>query len=72
MSQQKPNIKCSQCGTAFTCGATAGEKTCWCASLPHVLPVPKEGEARGCLCPTCLQEAVDTLQDKLKENNGLF
>lgn len=61
MSQQKPNIECSQCGAAFTCSATAGEKTCWCFNLPHAMPVPKEGEARGCLCPNCLQEAIDKI-----------
>jgi uncharacterized protein len=59
MSQESPNINCSECGAAFRCGATAGEKACWCFALPHRLPVPKESsEARGCLCPKCLEEAI--------------
>ena len=63
MNQQKPNIECSQCGAAFRCGATAGEKSCWCASLPKVMPVPKEGEAQGCLCPDCLKSLIEKSSD---------
>ena len=58
MSQDHPNSKCSHCGEALHCGATAGEETCWCFALPHTLPLPKENEQRGCLCNKCLDEAI--------------
>jgi hypothetical protein len=49
---------CPQCGKTFKCGKSAGEAHCWCADLPHVLPVP-EGKSEGCLCPTCLSAAIE-------------
>lgn len=48
---------CARCGAEFGCGMSEGKSTCWCAELPAVLPVPKEGEG-ACLCPNCLKEDV--------------
>ena len=50
---------CSRCGLAFTCGLAAGESSCWCASLPRIMPV--DGTA-DCLCPGCLQAEIDRRQ----------
>jgi hypothetical protein len=47
--------KCVRCGAEFGCGAAAGEKACWCAELPPVLPVTDE----GCLCPQCLRKEIE-------------
>jgi len=41
---------CSQCGAPFECTQAPG---CWCADLPHTLPVPTD-PAKGCLCHACL------------------
>lgn len=49
--------RCARCGASFGCGMTEGKSSCWCADLPAVMPVPKEGEG-ACLCPKCLQEDV--------------
>ena len=52
---RSPGTKtCPHCGVAFVCGMAAGEKHCWCADLPPLLPVPLDGTT-GCLCPACLQ-----------------
>jgi len=51
----RPEIGCSdcaRCGAAFQCGA--GERSCWCAAYPHLMPVP-QGD-RACYCPACLAE----------------
>lgn len=50
--QQK---NCSFCGAAFSCGADSGQ-TCWCASLPNVMPYPSKSD---CLCPACLKAQVE-------------
>jgi hypothetical protein len=34
------------------------ENGCWCADLPHLLPVP-EGATKGCLCRGCLMKQLD-------------
>jgi hypothetical protein len=49
--------RCARCGAEFCCGMTEGKSSCWCAELPAVMPVPKEGEG-ACLCPSCLREDV--------------
>jgi len=48
---------CSRCGESFTCGLAAGEKSCWCAELPHIMPV--DGAVGDCLCPQCLRGEID-------------
>jgi len=35
------------------------EGGCWCAELPHI-PMPLD--AKGCLCPKCLQEKIEALE----------
>ncbi len=49
---------CSRCGTPMTCGK--GQSTCWCADLPHIVPMPEQ--SAGCLCRTCLQAEIDRLE----------
>src|SRR5579864_7098244 len=49
---------CSRCGSSMTCGK--GQGSCWCADLPHVVPMP--AEPAGCLCPRCLQAEIDRLE----------
>ncbi|MBT4867790.1 MAG: cysteine-rich CWC family protein [Planctomycetaceae bacterium] len=48
---------CGRCGESFTCGLAAGEEPCWCADLPHVMPV--DGAVGDCLCPHCLRGEID-------------
>ena len=36
------------------------EGGCWCAELPHVLPMPAPGApSAGCLCRACLLEKIN-------------
>jgi hypothetical protein len=49
---------CSRCGSSMTCGK--GQSTCWCADLPHIVPMPEQ--SAGCLCRTCLQAEIDRLE----------
>ena len=59
--QTKPDATnvCPHCGARFRCGMEGGDKECWCASLPPLLPVPATGSAdspgASCLCPECLK-----------------
>jgi hypothetical protein len=48
--------RCTQCGTAFHCGANDCE-SCWCASLP---PLTAERLVAGtdCVCETCLRQRL--------------
>jgi len=48
--------KCSQCGAEMICLPEGG---CWCAEMPRV-PMPTD--AKGCLCPKCLQEKIEALE----------
>ncbi|WP_035054647.1 cysteine-rich CWC family protein [Andreprevotia chitinilytica] len=43
---------CSRCGSSFSCGTGGEAGGCWCADLPHELPISGAGD---CLCPTCLR-----------------
>lgn len=47
---------CQQCGAAFVCGSGGQQGQCWCADLPHVVPLGEEG--RDCLCPACLRDRL--------------
>jgi hypothetical protein len=49
---------CPRCGTVFTCGLAARQERCWCFDYPRILTVEDTGR-EGCLCPTCLQAAID-------------
>jgi hypothetical protein len=41
----------------MTCQQEAG---CWCAELPHVVPMP--ADTKGCLCRNCLLAKIESLQ----------
>ena len=47
---------CSVCRAAFTCGSEVGRNTCWCDDLPPASFASREDQ--GCLCSTCLAEAI--------------
>jgi hypothetical protein len=46
---------CSQCDAPMRCDPGPG---CWCAELPHVLPVP-DVATKGCLCRSCLMKQLE-------------
>ncbi len=46
---------CSQCDASMSCDPGNG---CWCADLPHVLPVP-DVATKGCLCRSCLMKQLE-------------
>lgn len=48
--------KCIKCGSDFRCGAKEGECQCWCAKLPHLMPVRG---TKDCYCPDCLKLKID-------------
>jgi hypothetical protein len=50
---------CPGCGKKFTCGLSAGLKTCWCMEKPNSIPLPVEGSQSGCYCPDCLQQQLE-------------
>jgi hypothetical protein len=52
--------KCARCGAVIDCQP---EGNCWCAELPRI-PMPVE--TKGCLCRTCLEEDVRTMQKTAK------
>ena len=59
--KKSPESHCARCGTPFTCGMQAGDRSaelppCWCAGLPPLEPVP----GRGCLCRQCLEGELKT------------
>ena len=47
---------CPRCGATFTCGAAAGESSCWCGVLPRLTFV--DPAIPDCLCPDCLEAAL--------------
>ena len=59
------NVQCTACGALLRCGMVAGDATCWCHDLPHVIAVPsalkidESAQKAGCLCPSCLKKLVD-------------
>jgi hypothetical protein len=46
--------RCSDCGTAFGCGAGSATP-CWCTQLPPIMPLDF---AQECRCPGCLEAEV--------------
>ncbi len=54
--------RCPRCGDTFSCGARADG--CWCQALPAVDParLGDDPAAASCLCPYCLRQAVELLQ----------
>jgi hypothetical protein len=53
---QQAASTCARCGARFGCGRD-DPNGCWCAALP-ALPAAAIDRASGCLCPSCLREAV--------------
>jgi len=53
--------RCAQCGAAMNCQPEGG---CWCAELPHVIPMPTN--SKGCLCRNCLLAKIEALQNPAK------
>jgi len=49
--------QCRGCGNSFGCGADVAGGECWCARLPHIMPLETAGD---CLCPACLLQAMAT------------
>lgn len=50
---------CSNCGTAFPCGAMDANNNCWCNTLPNIVPLPEQGD---CLCPACLKAKIKEME----------
>jgi len=48
--------QCQCCGGSFSCGASGPADSCWCAKLPHLMPLGEDGT--DCLCPSCLLQAM--------------
>jgi hypothetical protein len=48
---------CARCGAQFHCGRD-DDAGCWCARLPPLDRVRYDAAA-GCLCESCLREAID-------------
>lgn len=67
VSQNEPNRTCGRCEADFHCGIEAGQPSCWCFDLPHVMPMDGK-EYNGCLCATCLRELVNQRQKLLNED----
>ena len=59
---------CPKCGEEFECAAVAGNKTCWCATMPNVMPCCGGSDA-ACFCPDCLQEAIAACQERKCESS---
>ncbi|MBL8407164.1 hypothetical protein E4Q08_13195 [Candidatus Accumulibacter phosphatis] len=49
--------RCTDCGTAFVCGAVVGHSTCWCMEKP-TLTLEPGAAAVGCYCSTCLEQRL--------------
>ncbi|MEI8016941.1 MAG: cysteine-rich CWC family protein [Schlesneria sp.] len=47
--------KCPSCMGPFICDLANGCASCWCMSLPAVLPVNQDAT---CLCRECLEKAI--------------
>ncbi len=73
IESEAPTNVCPQCGARFRCGMEGGDKECWCASLPALLPVPvalksdPDSPAVNCLCPVCLKARLGSMasQDRV-------
>jgi hypothetical protein len=55
-SENKIIISCFNCGAELVCGAINGDATCWCDSLPNIMPLNKE--ATSCYCQACLEKVM--------------
>lgn len=53
----KPTISCFNCGAELVCGAVNGDETCWCDSLPNIMPLNEQ--ATSCYCRECLEKVLE-------------
>jgi len=44
---------------------------CWCAELPHLLPVP-EVATKGCLCRNCLIKQMEQREAARPNDGGML
>ena len=54
--ENKSTLSCFQCGAELLCGAVNGDATCWCDSLPNIMPLNEE--ATSCYCQKCLEKVM--------------
>ena len=53
-------LTCARCRSAFDCGSSSADGSCWCMNEDYRLPMP-DPTAGDCLCPACLRaEAAAT------------
>jgi hypothetical protein len=57
----KEPLTCPRCGEPFTCGLAVGDAHCWCFDVPHKAVLGKKLARTGCICPKCLQAAIDEI-----------
>lgn len=55
-SEKKTTISCFKCGAELVCGAVNGDATCWCDSLPNIMPLNEE--SMSCYCRDCLEKEL--------------
>jgi hypothetical protein len=55
---------CARCNMPMLC---LPEGECWCATLPHIWPVPG-GDGTKCLCQNCLEQ----WQNQAREAGAVF
>jgi hypothetical protein len=54
VAKEMDSTICPTCGSVNECGVAKGEATCWCFTLPHVLPVSGKENLGRCYCRRCL------------------
>src|SRR5437763_14522 len=57
---------CPTCGSANGCGMAKGDATCWCFTLPHVLPVSETVSLGRCYCRACLERVISDRATRTK------
>ena len=50
---------CSKCGATFKCGTTEANGSCWCNTLPNIVPMLAN---QDCLCSDCLIAKIEEMQ----------
>ncbi|MCG8575856.1 MAG: cysteine-rich CWC family protein [Flavobacteriales bacterium] len=63
MKEEWKRSRCSNCGKGFLCGVELTNEECWCHQLPHIIQLPEQ-ESKGCYCPDCLKELIDSQEGK--------
>ena len=57
---------CPTCRSANGCGMAKGDATCWCYTLPHVLPVIETESLGSCFCRPCLERVIGDRATRIK------